>query len=99
MMPEVVIKMPDTIPDGPDLEQIANRGFELFQEYLPELLRQYRGQVVAIDEDSGEYFVGKTGVEALRKAEKKYQNRIFYLAVVPRHPELKKGPTPRYLRP
>ncbi len=98
-MSEAVAKMANTIPEGSDLENITRRGYEIFQQHLPELLKHYMGQVVAIDEKSGDYFVGKDGNEALRKAERKYPGRIFYLAVVPTHPELPRGPTPRYLQP
>jgi len=37
----------------------------------------YKGKIVAIDQESGEYFIGDTGIEASKKGKEKYPGRIF----------------------
>lgn len=44
----------------------------------PKLERRYKGRIVAIDADSGDYFLGKTVLEAMEKGRKKHPNKIFY---------------------
>jgi hypothetical protein len=41
-------------------------------------LKKEKGKIAVIEPDSGEYFLGKTLLEALNKAEAKYPNKIFY---------------------
>lgn len=45
---------------------------------LQALEGQYKGMIAAIYPDSGEYFLGKTLVEAVEKARKKYPEKAFY---------------------
>lgn len=45
---------------------------------LKELLeKEYMDMIVAIEVDSGDYFIGKTSIEACEKARGKYSNKIF----------------------
>ena len=100
MFSEAVIKMEEPpVPEGLELEEHARRGDDLFRQYLPDLRPHYRGQAVVIDPISGDYFVGEDGKTASELAEEKYPDRLFYIAVVPEGPKLRKGPTPRYSRP
>ncbi len=41
-------------------------------------LKKEKGMIAVIEPDSGEYFLGKTLLEALKKAEAQYPNKIFY---------------------
>jgi len=52
---------------------------KVFKKISEELERDYRGKFVAIEVDSGDYFVGDTGVEANKKARGKYPGKVFYL--------------------
>ncbi len=38
-----------------------------------------KGMIAAIETKSGNYFVGKTVMEAVKKARQKYPNEVFYL--------------------
>ncbi|MBI4145858.1 hypothetical protein HY489_00815 [Candidatus Woesearchaeota archaeon] len=49
---------------------------EIYKQIEPELIRD-KGKFVAIDEASGEYFVGDNELDAYRKAQKKYPNKKF----------------------
>jgi len=44
----------------------------------PKLERKYKGRIVAIDVDSGDYFLGRTVLEAMERGRKKYPGKIFY---------------------
>ncbi len=41
-------------------------------------LKEKKGMIAVIEPDSGDYFLGKTLLEALKKAEAQYPNKIFY---------------------
>jgi len=41
-------------------------------------LRGKKGMLAMIEPETGEYFLGKTTLEALKKAKKKYPDKIFY---------------------
>lgn len=71
-MTQQVYKVPET-------RQISKKGRELFKALSQKLVEQYRGQFVAIDADSGDYFLGTTDVEATRKARETYPGKVFYL--------------------
>lgn len=53
---------------GPDVEE-AN---SLFQKISRELSPRYKGKIVAIDTESGNYFVGDSELAAYKKAMQKY---------------------------
>ena len=44
----------------------------------PKLEGKYKGRIVAIDVESGDFFVGKTVLEAIEKGCKKRPGKIFY---------------------
>lgn len=41
-------------------------------------LKEKKGQIAVIDPETGEYFLGKTLTNALKKAKKKYPGKVFY---------------------
>jgi len=44
----------------------------------PKLEEKYKGRIVAIDVESGDYFVGRTVLEAIEKGRRKHPGKIFY---------------------
>ena len=44
----------------------------------PKLEGKYQGRIVAIDFESGDFFVGKTVLEAIEKGRKKHPRKLFY---------------------
>ena len=62
-----------------DTRRIGEKGRELFKKISEELKTDYRGKFVAIEVDSGDYFIGDTSVEAGKKARGKYPGNVFYL--------------------
>jgi len=62
-----------------DTRRIGEKGHEIFKKISEELERDYHGKFVAIEVDSGDYFIGDTSIEADKKAKKKYPDKVFYL--------------------
>lgn len=60
-------------------EQLVARGEAIYQQRLKSQLEPAcRGQIVAIEVDSGDYFVEKSVAEAGRKARAKHPGKFFY---------------------
>jgi hypothetical protein len=55
---------------------------------------KYKGRIVAIDVESGDYFVGKTVLDAIEKGRLKYPGKIFYAVRIgyPAVHSLRNGP-------
>jgi len=65
-------------------ETLNNRGMAekakaIYEKIKDGLEAEHKGEVVAIDVESGDYFLGKTGLEAARRARARYPNRIPYI--------------------
>jgi hypothetical protein len=62
-----------------DIRQISRKGRQLFAALDPALSKTHRGQFVAIEVDSGDYFIGETAMEANQKARAKHPEKVFFL--------------------
>lgn len=59
---------------------LAEKGKEFYEKNLKTLLEpQQNGDFVAIEPESGQYFVGKTTRETMDKAHSKMPDKKFYL--------------------
>jgi len=67
-----------------DTQQVVTKGKAIYQRVQRELEEQYSGRFVAIEVESGNYFVGETLTEADAKAREKYPDRVFYIVRVGR---------------
>lgn len=66
-----------------NLGEISTAGEDLYRIKLKKLLeRQHRGEFVAIEVLSGEYFLGKTQADALAAAKKKYPERLLHFVKI-----------------
>ena len=63
----------------PNTHEIGKKGRKIFEGLSSRLAEKHRGWFVAIDVDSGDYFIGETGIEAAHKARAKYPEKIFFL--------------------
>jgi len=59
--------------------ELAAKGESLYAKLKEQLEQEHRGEFVAIEVESGDYFLGKTLQEADKKAREKYPNRVFYV--------------------
>ena len=70
---------------SPDSEQIVfeqklDRAEQFYQQHLKaKLERKFRGQAVAIDPETHEYFVARDKLEAHKLAREKYPGKSLYL--------------------
>jgi len=61
-------------------EEITNKGEEIYKEKLQKILEPAeKGKYVAIEVESGQYFVGETKEEAIDKAQKVFPNKVFFV--------------------
>ncbi len=61
-------------------ESVLAKGKEIYLKIKDQLEPNHNGKIVAIDVDSGEYFIGDTLIEANDKAREKYLNKQLYFA-------------------
>jgi hypothetical protein len=62
-----------------EAEAFSQRCEAIFQELLPELIEQYYGWYIAIEPNSGDYFIDKDKETASLKARQKYPNVIHHM--------------------
>jgi len=63
-----------------DKELFAQKGEAIFKSIEEKLKPEHIGEIVAIEIESGDYFLGRTHSEAGDKAKRKYPDKIFYFA-------------------
>ena len=60
-------------------EELGEKGQKIYDEILRPLLEpEHRGEIVAIEVESGDYFLGESVLEAVKKGREKYPNTVFY---------------------
>jgi len=60
-------------------EELIQKREKFYEEKLKDKLeKRHFGKFVAIEVDSGEFFIGETLEEALEKAKKKFPDKIFH---------------------
>ena len=71
--------MKDEIMIAPDLEGFDEKAIEIYERKLKKKLEpKYKGKMIAIEVDSGKYFMGETLSEAGEKATTAFPDKIFY---------------------
>jgi hypothetical protein len=67
------------VQEQPDTYAISQKGQRTFEALSHELEKEQFGRFIAIEVNTGEYFLGETGIEATRKAQAKHPGKIFFL--------------------
>lgn len=67
------------VQERPDTHEISKKGQRVLEAISEELAKQHFGRFIAIEVDSGEYFIGDTVIDATRKAQAKHPGKIFFL--------------------
>jgi len=49
----------------------------LFEKINKKLMPRYKGEIIALDTDSGSYFIGRSELDAYKKAIKQFPNKQF----------------------
>jgi len=64
-------------------QKFTEKGKQVYYLLKPKLESRYQPEdFVAIETNSQDYFIGKSGIEAIIKAQKKYPRKKFFLAQV-----------------
>ncbi len=63
-----------------DKDELVEKGKEIYKKIWDKLEPAHKGEIVAIEIKTGDYFLGKDLVEADEKAREKYPDEVFYLA-------------------
>lgn len=66
----------------PDIRNVSKKGRQLLEKLDPELREQYYGKFIAIEVDSGDYFIGETMIDADTKARAKHPGKVFYVGKI-----------------
>ena len=62
---------------------LARKGYKIYQKQLKSILEpEHLGEYVAIEVDSGDYFLGHDLYDALELAEKKHPEKEFFVLKV-----------------
>jgi len=62
-----------------DKESIAHKGEAIYQKIKAEMEANHKGEFLAIDPESGGYYLGKTSLEAGLNGRKEHPNTVFYI--------------------
>ena len=71
--------MMQQVQDRLDSQEISQKGQKVLDTLPQPLVTQHFGRFIAIDAESGAYFLGDTAIEATRKAQAQYPGKIFFL--------------------
>jgi hypothetical protein len=59
-------------------EEFGSKGDEIYENIKPLLEPEHKGEIVAIEVESGDYFLAETVIEAWQRAKGKYPDKVFY---------------------
>jgi len=65
-----------------DQRRVISGGKEIYNRIREKLEPEHKGQIVVIEVDSGDYFLGRTVTEATSEARKKHPDKVFYFVRV-----------------
>ena len=60
-----------------DKDEFVEKAKRIYKRLKPELERDFKGKVIAIEIESGEYIIGEDELDAAIKAKKKFPGKIF----------------------
>jgi len=60
-----------------DKDEFTERGKNVYKLLKPKLEKKFKGKVIAIEVDSGDYVIGNDELNAAVKAQKKFPHKIF----------------------
>lgn len=65
-----------------DITRLSEEGEEIYKRLKKQLEPKYKGKIMAIEIDSGDYFIGDTVSDADKKAKQKYPDKIFHFVKI-----------------
>lgn len=79
IFPEMKIPPEELAKREAEAEAFSQRCETIFQQLLPQLIEKYYGWYIAIEPNSGDYFIDKDKETASLKARQKYPNVIHHM--------------------
>ncbi len=83
----------EPVTTGIGIQELSEKGMEIYRSYVKEKKidePKLQGQVVAIEVESKEFFIGASVEDAYRKAKAQFPNSVFHLVHI--------GSAEKYLR-
>lgn len=65
-----------------DPEEFTKKGKAVYEKLRDKLEPKYKGKFIAIEPETGDYFLGDTMTEADRKGREKYPDKLFFFTRV-----------------
>jgi len=65
-----------------DKNELVDKGKDIYGKIKDKLEPEHKGEIVAIDVKSGDYFLGRNITEANKKARERHPDDVFYLAKI-----------------
>lgn len=62
-----------------DIHQLSEEGKRIYEELKETLGPEHKGEYLAIEVESGDYFIGKTIEDVDQKVRKKYPDKVLHL--------------------
>lgn len=62
-----------------DKDFIVRKSEEIYQNIKTEMEANHKGKFLAIDPESGDYYLAKTSLEAILNGRKEHPNTVFYI--------------------
>jgi hypothetical protein len=63
----------------PGLHQSSKKDQKIFEMPAEELTKSHFSRFIAIEVDSGDYFIGEAAIEATQRAQARHPEKIFFL--------------------
>ena len=69
-----------TIEKPPDFNDkiFSQKAHQIYNQIKDDLIPKFKGKILAVEPDSGDYFIGETKMEAGMQAKIKYPDKFFY---------------------
>lgn len=65
-----------------DIHLLSEEGKRIYEELKETLEVEHKGEYLAIEVETGDYFIGKTIEKVSQKARKKYPDKVFHLVKI-----------------
>ena len=65
-------------PKQIDKNEFVNKGKKIYKRLKSELEAKYKGKVIAIDVESGNYVIGEDELDAALNARRLFPDKVFY---------------------
>jgi len=62
-----------------DKDEIVEKGQKIYEAIKDKLEPEHKGELVAIEVETGDYFLGQSVIEAIEKGREKYPNTVFHV--------------------